>query len=159
MYYELINEAWKANNAKSVFFNGSTYPIENAPVEFWNADRMQAATIPVYDSTTEKLVGPQVVGDKVGYVVEALTSEEIELAYQMTVPTVVSMRQARVYLSRAGLLDAVTAQISALGGEAEITWEYSQEVQRSNPLIATLGGALGWDELQLDQMFIDASQL
>lgn len=79
--------------------------------------------------------------------------------YQATIPTVVSMRQARLYLNGAGLLAAVTSQANAMGGEAQIVWEYSQEVQRSNPLIASMSAALGWTEDQLDQMFIDASKL
>jgi hypothetical protein len=40
-----------------------------------------------------------------------------------------------------------------------ITWEYSIEFQRSNPLIASLGPALGLSETQIDQLFTLAATL
>lgn len=87
------------------------------------------------------------------------TPEEIEASERLLLPSVVSMRQARVYLNSTSILSVVTAEIESIGGDALITWEYSQEVQRSNPLIARMATALGWDDQQLDIMFIEASKL
>jgi hypothetical protein len=75
------------------------------------------------------------------------------------VPTSITMRQARIYLLRAGFLDAVNAAVNAAGGEAAITWEFSSEVERGNPLVASIGAMLGWSAAQLDTMFLDASAL
>jgi len=71
------------------------------------------------------------------------------------VPTVVTMRQARVYLIRQGMLDAVNAQVEALGAEAVATWEYSQTVERDNAVLQLMG----YTDEQLDTMFTEAAKL
>lgn len=84
-------------------------------------------------------------------------------AYQATVPQSVTMRQARVALSRAGKLAAVNAAIAAMtgaaGDEARIEWEYSQEVRRDKALVDALGAILLLDSAQLDSLFIAAAAL
>lgn len=79
------------------------------------------------------------------------------------VPQRVSMRQARLALLAINKLSAVTAIISALPANqkqaAEITWEYSQEVQRYNGLVSQLAPAMGMTELDIDNLFIAASKL
>jgi hypothetical protein len=117
---------------------------------------------PAHDQSAQILTGDFVWDDVKAIVVQKvrnLTTAEIAANFKATVPRSVSMRQARVYLSRASLLDLVSAQIADTSGEAQIVWEYSQEVQRDNPLISNMAAALGWTEEQLDQMFIDAAQL
>lgn len=80
-----------------------------------------------------------------------------------TVPTAVTMRQARLALLGAGLLDDVEAAINALPSpqkeEARIEWEYSQEVQRSSGLVPMMGAALGLDDAALDALFVAAAAL
>lgn len=66
---------------------------------------------------------------------------------------VVTMRQARLALSEAGLLDAVNAAIVSAGGAAVIEWEYATEVKRSWPLVTMLASTLGLTEVQLDSLF------
>lgn len=79
------------------------------------------------------------------------------------VPQNVTMRQARITLLRAGLLDKVTAAIAALpspsGDEARITWEFASEIQRDGPLIGQLAPGLGLTEKQIDALFIEADTL
>ncbi|MEN9384613.1 MAG: hypothetical protein RL323_1756 [Pseudomonadota bacterium] len=79
------------------------------------------------------------------------------------VPQSVTMRQARLALLGAGMLDDVNAAIAALPepdkSAALIEWEYASEVQRSTGLVANLGAALGLTEPQLDDLFIQAAQL
>lgn len=79
------------------------------------------------------------------------------------VPFAVTMRQARLALLGAGLLDDVEASINALPSPqkeaARIEWEYSQEVQRHNGFVSVLAPSLGLTESQLDQMFIQAATL
>ena len=79
------------------------------------------------------------------------------------VPTVVSMRQARLALLSAGKLDAVAIAIAAMPSPAkeaaQIEWEFAAEVRRDNPLMAALAGALGLDTLALDQLFTHAGAL
>lgn len=78
------------------------------------------------------------------------------------VPAAVTMRQARLALLGAGLLDDVDAAIAALPSPqkeaAKIEWEYSQEVQRHNGVVAALGPLLGLTDAQIDDLFLTAAQ-
>lgn len=78
-------------------------------------------------------------------------------------PRAVTMRQARLALNAAGLLSSVEAAINALPEptktQALIEWEYSNEVQRTNGIVAQLGPALGLSEAQLDALFSAAEAI
>lgn len=80
-----------------------------------------------------------------------------------TVPAAVTMRQARLALLGAGLLSSVEAAIDAMEeptkSAARIEWEYSNELQRANALVAALGPALGLTGAQVDALFVAASAL
>ena len=80
-----------------------------------------------------------------------------------SVPQEVTMRQARLALLDAELLGNVQAAINSLPEpertKAQIEWDYSNALQRSNPFVATLGAALGLNEAALDNLFIAASKL
>ena len=64
-----------------------------------------------------------------------------------------TMRQARLALKQQGLLATVQSNIDALPEESQIEWEYASYVERSSPLVASLGAALGLTETQLDDLF------
>jgi hypothetical protein len=78
-------------------------------------------------------------------------------------PKEVTMRQARLALLQAGLLDGVIAAIAGMPSPqkqaAEIEWEYSNSLKRSQPLVSQLGAALGLNTAQLDALFLTASTL
>lgn len=57
--------------------------------------------------------------------------------------TQVTMRQARLALLQAGLLDAVDAHITT--PEQRIWWDYSTVVEKNNPLCQEIATALGLD--------------
>ena len=77
----------------------------------------------------------------------------------VVIPTVVSMRQARLALLQAGLLATVDAAVAA-GGEADkITWEYATEVNRNSPLVTNMAAALNLTSQQLDNLFTLAASL
>jgi hypothetical protein len=69
----------------------------------------------------------------------------------------VTMRQARLALHRAGLLDQVDAAIT--DAEARIEWEYATTVERNSPLVQNLAAGLGLTEQQLDDLFTQAAGL
>lgn len=77
------------------------------------------------------------------------------------IPQEVTMRQARLALLDAGLLANVQPAINSLNEpdktKAQIEWEYSNALQRSNPFVTTLGTALGLDSTALDTLFIQAN--
>ena len=76
---------------------------------------------------------------------------------QVAVVTTVSMRQARLALLGAGLLDPVETAIAAMAGTegkaAQIEWEYATEVKRDSPLVSGLAQALQLDDEILDRLF------
>jgi hypothetical protein len=74
------------------------------------------------------------------------------------------MRQARLALLGAGLLDDVDAAIAAIPDPvqrkaAQIEWEYAAVVERNSLLIQQLAPALGMSAEQMDQLFITAAGL
>lgn len=75
------------------------------------------------------------------------------------VPSVVTMRQARLALLAADKLDAVDAAVAAQDRATRITWEYAQEVRRDNELLAALAPTLGLDDVALDALFVQAAAL
>jgi hypothetical protein len=70
---------------------------------------------------------------------------------------VVTMRQGRLALLQAGLLDSAEAVIAAMAGAegtaARIEWEYATELKRDHPLVVSLGAALGQTPEQIDALF------
>ena len=78
-------------------------------------------------------------------------------------PTVVTMRQARLALLGAGLLDSVNAAIAAMPGidgeAARLEWEYAATVDRASQLVASLTAALSLTVEQLDSLFTQAASL
>ncbi|WP_062223068.1 hypothetical protein [Aureimonas sp. D3] len=79
------------------------------------------------------------------------------------VPATVTMRQARIALSRSGLLSKAEAAIAQMAGqageEARIEWEYAAELKRNHPLIAALGQALGLSAEAIDDLFREAATI
>ena len=79
------------------------------------------------------------------------------------IPSVVTMRQARLALLQSGMLSQVEIAIDAMESPskeaAKIEWEYSQEVQRNKPFVQALGVSLGLTSDQLDDLFFLASTL
>lgn len=68
-------------------------------------------------------------------------------------------RQARLALHAAGLLADVEAAIAAAGGAVAIEWEYASTIERASPLVASMAGALGLTDAQLDALFTAAAAL
>ena len=75
------------------------------------------------------------------------------------IPSVVTMRQARLALLQTGMLASVNAAVAAADEATKITWEFSSEVQRNNALVSTLGAALSLTSQQLDDLFTLAATL
>lgn len=108
---------------------------------------------------------PATTGDEVaqwaGDVWRVLASAPVPAA--TPVPQSVTMRQARLALLAAGLLQNVQSAISSLAepdkSKAQIEWEYSNALERNNPFVAVLGAALGLNSAALDALFIQAAAL
>ena len=94
---------------------------------------------------------------------DAAIAADIEAKRKASVPSSVTMRQARLALLGAGLLARVDAAINGLPSPqkeaARIEWEYATEVQRSSGLVPMMRVALGLDDAALDALFIGAAAL
>lgn len=80
------------------------------------------------------------------------------------VPQSVSQRQARLALSRAGILASVQPALEAITDQQEreealIEWEFSDTIERSSNLVVSMGGALGLDDEAIDNLFRTAATL
>ncbi len=84
-------------------------------------------------------------------------------AFKATVPTAVTMRQARLALLGANVLATADAAIAAMpgieGAAARIEWEYAHEIRRDALLVSAMSSLLGLTEATLDQLFITANTL
>lgn len=91
------------------------------------------------------------------------SAEEIAAHRKSMVPESVTMRQCRIALLDAGLLDAVQSSIATMPGtegeRARIDWEYALEVRRDWPLIAYMAGDLGLTDEQVDGLFMAAAAI
>jgi len=76
---------------------------------------------------------------------------------------VVSMRQCRLALLADGTLDNVDVAIASLPepdkSAAQVEWEYAATVQRTSPFVASLGAAIGYDDVKMDDLFEAAADL
>lgn len=135
-------------------------------VERFGVHQLKLVTPPYYNPATQKREhGPALLIDGVwtqNYIVSDLTADEIE-AMRPPVPQSITMRQARLALLNAGLLDDVEAAIITMDEpqrtQTQIEWEYAQTVQRDNALVAALGPKLGLDDAAIDSLFSMAATL
>ncbi len=77
----------------------------------------------------------------------------------ITVPQVITMRQAKLVLLSADLLDTVNAVVATTDQATQIEWEYAAEVNRTWPTLVALQSALGLSDAELDNLFIAGAAL
>lgn len=75
------------------------------------------------------------------------------------VPTVVTMRQARLALDANGHLTQVENALSGMSKAAQIEWEYASTVERGSALTQVMIDTLGLTAQQTDDLFIQAAGL
>lgn len=119
--------------------------LNNSPVIFRVADN-------TYISNDENSTDYQ---QYLAWLSEGNTPEPADIP-PVVIPTL-TMRQARLSLLDAGLLDEVEAAITTT--ENRIWWDYSTTVERSHPLVDAVLTALGKTEAEIDDMFIAAATL
>lgn len=98
--------------------------------------------------------------DVVTYAVLDKTPEELEAERLAQVPQSITPTQGRIQLKRLGLLAQVNTMVENATDEAlQIYWEYSLSWDRYNSYIIDLANLLGMSEEDLDNFFIQASQI
>lgn len=75
------------------------------------------------------------------------------------VPYKISIRQAKLALLGAGLLDDIENAIASADRSVQISWEYATEFERDNPLILYFQSQLNLSKEQVDNLFIQAKGL
>lgn len=76
-----------------------------------------------------------------------------------TQPATITMRQCRLALLHAGLLDTVESLVGSLGAEAAIEWNFASVVTRDSPLLSSIATAAGLSEQAVDDLFAAAAGL
>lgn len=79
--------------------------------------------------------------------------ERLEIYDEKGVPRKISVRQAKLALLNAGLLDDIEAMIEKSEKSVQISWEYATEFERNNPLILSFGALMKMSEEELDELF------
>lgn len=81
------------------------------------------------------------------------------VAPTVQVPQVITIRQAKLALLAAGLLDDVDAAVASADRATQIEWEYATEIRRDWATLTAVQGAIGLTDEQVDGLFITASAL
>ena len=71
---------------------------------------------------------------------------------------VITPLQAKMQLDKVGLLDDVEA-MAASNRQTQLYWEYALEIRRDHPTLQAMASALGLNDEQLDEMFMEASKI
>ena len=75
------------------------------------------------------------------------------------IPYKISIRQAKLALLGAGLLDDIENAMASADRSVQISWEYATEFERDNPLILYFQSSLNLSKEQVDNLFIQAKGL
>lgn len=75
------------------------------------------------------------------------------------VPDAITPRQARLALLNAGLLDQIEQAMKSMDKATNITWEFANEIDRSDPLLEAIGKQFRLSDLEIDNIFRLASEL
>ena len=140
--------------------NGPVFPPV-AGLEFvWARESRYPTDVPEFFGTCPEDADTQIDGVLGVYVQQDWeTMRDDEMRARNPVPHQVTMRQARLALLRAGLLDDAEAIIAAAGREAMMEWEYATVVDRSNPAVAAVQQQESLTDAQIDDLFREAAKL
>ena len=143
-------------------------PAQNGPVfppvaglEFaWARESQYPTDVPAFFGTCPDDSNVQIDGVLGAYLqADWETMREDEMRARNPVPQQVTMRQARLALLSAGLLDDVEMVIAAAGRAAQLEWEYAAVVERSNPAVAAVQQQQALTDAQIDDLFREAAKL
>lgn len=140
--------------------NGPVFPPVDGLEFVWARESAYPTDVPEFFGTCPDDADTQIDG-VLGVYVQAdwETMRDDEMRARNPVPQQVTMRQARLELLKRALLDDVEAVITAAGREAQIQWEYTSVVERSNPVIAIVQQQHGMTDAEIDDLFREAAKL
>lgn len=88
-----------------------------------------------------------------GQITTTLVEEDVPVPYEVT------NFQARAALMASGQFTLVDTAIKAVGGVALQAWEYANNITRNGALVNSMAVSLGLTEEELDNLFIEASNI
>ena len=140
--------------------NGPVFPPVDGLEFVWARESAYPTDVPEFFGTCPDDADTQVDG-VLGVYVQAdwETMRDDEMRARNPVPQQVTMRQARLALLSAGLLDDVEMVITAAGRAAQLEWEYAAVMDRSNPAVAIVQQQKALTDAQIDDLFREAAKL
>lgn len=96
---------------------------------------------------------------------DAIWNNGVWITPEPSIPQTVSARQVRIWLIQHGIsLSQVDQAIdnienSIMRDITRVEWEYAPYIERGHPMLVPLGDALGLSSEQIDQAFIEASNI
>ena len=146
--------------AKQPAPNGPVFPNVEGLTFHWARESRYPTDVPEFFGTCPDDADTEIDG-VLGVYSQAdwETMRDDEMRARNPVPQQVTMRQARLALLSAGLLDDVEMVIAAAGRAAQLEWEYAAVVERSNPAVAAVQQQHGLTDGQIDDLFREAAKL
>ena len=144
-----------------LMYSGTSIPSSLEAIDIEGIVFVDEKDIP-YDEKTQYIEeGMPILSD--GKWVRSLTvvdktDEQMQQDTKVSVPTMLTPRQARLALLNAGLLDEAEALL-ANDRAMQIWWEYSLDIQRDHPMVTALAVQLDLDDEGLDNLFIEGAKL
>ena len=140
--------------------NGPAFPAVTGLEYVWARESRYPTDVPEFFGTCPDDADTQVDG-VLGVYLQAdwETMYDDEMRARNPVPQQVTMRQARLALLNAGLLDDVEVVIAAAGREAQLEREYAAVVDRSNLAVAAVQQQEALTDAQIDDLFREAAKL
>ena len=135
--------------------------ITNAVLAEWDVYPLKSVAQPAYNELYQRLeeADPvQIDGEWcTAWNVIDLTADEVnQKRFNMSI----TPRQARLLLSRMGLLTDIQTYLENQGNEeALIEWEYATSYNRLSQWVLSVQTQMAWTDEQLDQMFIDGAKI
>lgn len=146
--------------AKQPATNGPVFPAVTGLEYAWARESRYPTDVPEFFGICPDDTDTQVDGVLGVYVQQDWeTMRDDEMRARNPVPQQVTMRQARLALLNAGLLDDVEAVIANAGREAKLEWDYAAVVERINPAVAIVQQQQGLTDEQIDDLFRKATKL
>ena len=146
--------------AKQPAANGPVFPAVTGLEFAWARESRYPTDVPEFFGTCPDDAATQVDGVLGVYSqTDWETMRADEMWARNPVPQQVTMRQARLALLNAGLLDDAEAAIASAGREAKLEWDYAAVVERSNPAVAIVQQQQGLTDAQIDDLFREAAKL
>ena len=146
--------------AKHLAVNGPAFPQIDGLEFSWARESHYPTDVPEFFGTCPDEANIHTDG-VLGVYLQAdwETMRDDEMRARNPVPQQVTMRQARLALLKAGLLDDVEMVIASAGRAAQLEWEYAAVVDRSNPAIAAVQQQEALTDAQIDDLFREAAKL